>query len=62
MFIRLLLLGALVLLAWYALRRVRDTLAAPPEDPRVEDMARCDECGVYVPRSQLVDGRCARCR
>lgn len=62
--VQLLLLIALVVIAW---RLVRRALAPPaPRDdmsPRFEPTARCARCGTHVPRAELdAAGACARCR
>lgn len=63
--LQLLLLGALVWIAW---RLVRNVLAPPrrgpaEEPPAFEPTTRCARCGTHVPRAQLdAAGTCARCR
>ena len=63
--LQLVLLGALIWIAW---RLVRKALAPPRADPadepqRFEPTARCARCGTHVPRAQLdATGACPRCR
>lgn len=60
--VQLLLLIALVAIAW---RLVRRALAPPRDDmsPPFEPTARCARCGTHVPRAELdAAGACARCR
>jgi hypothetical protein len=63
--LQLLLLAALIWIAW---RLVRKALAPPaagdtPAPPQFEPTARCGQCGTHVPRSQLdATGACPRCQ
>jgi len=61
--LQLLLLAALIWLAW---RLVRKALAGPGRaadaPPEFEPTARCGRCGTHVPRPQLdAAGLCPRC-
>jgi hypothetical protein len=62
--VQLLLLIALVVIAWRLVRRALAPPAAPRADPAAfEPTARCARCGTHVPRAQLdAAGACARCR
>lgn len=56
--IRLLLLVAIVWLAYHLYRRWKLGRATPPSAPRAaSDMVRCRHCGLFLPREQaLRDG------
>ncbi len=55
---RLLLLVAIAAVVYLLIRSFRRS-APPQEGPAVEDMVRCAQCGVHLPRSESVqaDGR-----
>ena len=62
--LQLLLLAALIWIAW---RLVRKALAPPAAGgeapPKFEPTARCGQCGTHVPRTQLNDaGLCPQCQ
>ena len=68
---RLLVLAGLAIVLWIflelGLARLRRALGEgrprPQGRPEItENLVRCPGCGVYVPRRQLVAGRCERCR
>ena len=54
---KLLLFVLFVLLAFWFWRRHRRPRGAgvPPPVPGAEDMVRCAQCGVHLPRSESVD-------
>src|SRR5689334_5532591 len=59
--LQLLLLAALVYVAWRLVRRALTPPAAA--EPQYAPTARCARCGTHVPREQLdAAGACARCR
>lgn len=50
---RLLLLAAIAAVVYLLLRSFRKSVP-PPQDPAVEDMVRCAQCGVHLPRSESI--------
>lgn len=63
--LQLLLLAALIWLAWRVLRKALAPPATPRDDtpPQFEPTARCAQCGTHVPRAELnAAGMCARCQ
>jgi uncharacterized protein len=54
----LLILAVVLLLLWLARPRRADKPAAKAEaPPQVEDMVRCEQCGVHLPRIEAVTAR-----
>ena len=63
--LQLLLLAALIWMAWRLVRKALGPPAAPgaATPPKFEPTARCGQCGTHVPRDQLdAAGLCPRCR
>src|SRR5687767_5466023 len=70
---RFLALAALAVVLWMFLEigwtRLKRAVGAgrpmppiPPKPPEVtENLVRCSECGVHVPRGRVVAGKCERC-
>jgi len=54
---RLLLLLAIVALVFWLIRRYRRSLDGAQQAPRaeIEDMVRCAQCGMHLPRSESVE-------
>jgi hypothetical protein len=72
---RLLVLVILAVVLWFVLEMawsrlrisigatVRPAMPQPPAPTEVAaTLVRCSGCGVHVPREQVVDGLCERCR
>jgi uncharacterized protein len=56
--LRLLLLIAAVVLVYFVLKSFRRSLNKPPAPgAKVEDMVRCEHCGVNLPRSEALLSR-----
>ncbi|MEW5786438.1 MAG: PP0621 family protein [Pseudomonadota bacterium] len=54
---KLITIAILVVLGVYLFRRMAGKRVPPPEPPRekgVEDMVRCQVCGVNMPRSEAI--------
>ncbi len=57
---KILLLGLVLWLVLTILKQYRRSIdQQPPKKPETEDMVRCAECGVHLPRSESIedDGR-----
>lgn len=62
--LRLLLLVAAAWLVWRIVRQVRAQLQQrrPPPTDAFEPMARCAQCGTFLPANALsASGKCGRC-
>ena len=52
---RLLFFVAIAAVVYLLLRSYRNNSATPPQSPpRTEDMVRCAQCGVHVPKGESV--------
>lgn len=51
---RLLFFFAIAVVVYLLLKSYRRNSTPPPEAPKTEDMVRCLQCGVHVPKSESV--------